>query len=503
MITSSRPRAWQFNWRWLGGAIGLGLILLTSYLLVVYRELIFADVSSPLEAINLETGSDQPTTKRYELRFNRYGEAVIDGRSISKALQPLIGRDEFRYKLLDKPGEYFERIIIDAHFAKPLAPDSEFDLLAIHGVDRANAIRLDDQTVRYQAEGIGPEATLTLVATLPSGSFDWPWGRLLIGYLLSAPLTLWLVLAGLLPLTGLIVLFVLAWPLVRGVFLAPPRRQSLPERAELSPAVVGLLWHGRITLREVAATILDLLWRGYLSLNFAQGQFKLIKRRALSGLTTFEQSLLQAIFASQQQVAATPSQIEAALNQNLFSHQVALAYLTLYDQASQAKLFLAHPALTHRRYQATGLSLVVVGLLLFAWAIMVELKPSGLLLPLAATIGLGLIILLVAPRIPLLTDQGVVTRAAWQNRRDLLSQKQPIGAPVQANATLEYWLPYALALGVEKPWIERFTELPYAKPDWFETDQDQFDLATFTQELLTWLSALSQQIEKAKEPDVI
>lgn len=431
------------------------------------------------------------------------GRVFVRDKPVSiKAMQPLPAFDELKYKVVDRPGNFIDTLIVRVTFESGLPSSAVLRSFAIHGVDQATEKMIDAQTVEYTALGLGPDAVFTIVAQLPKGTIDWPLWRTVLATLANWPTEIWLVAAFSLPLLTLIVLLVMFWPVIRQIIrpIVTPPAYSPP--SNLPPALVGVLVNGRVSAREIAATVLDLAERNYLTIfNQDDNHFSFAKRRAWQNLRPYELQLLSQIF-QQQGYKTNNLDIEVSLGQSLFSSAIAKVYVLMYDAAVEAGYFKHNPAEIHRHYRLIGLALFFIGLTAFTITLFFDLQPSYILFFFAGMMTMALSIIVAADSVPLLTPAGEQARQQWLAFSHYLSQPEPISYTEGAQATYERYLPYAVVLRVEGPWVNRFSRHPFHLPSWYDAPTKIIPIEDFARGLYRIVGAIAELFSMSKEPNV-
>lgn len=482
-------------WFWLF----IGLFTISLVFLIQNATTLFAS----LPDIEEEAVPALATALTVDVVVHQDGTATVGGKRTSRLLQPLPEFDEFKYKLLDKPENFIDQLIVSVHFPQSLPDNVKLQSFAIHGIDQATVKRLDERTLEYTATGIGPEATYTIAAQLPVDTFNWPAWRRGLAWLMGLPLSLWLSIAIALPLSTIVVLLIMFWPTIAQRWQPLPDQPVTAPPTDLAPAVVGILVHGRISAREIAATILDLANRGYLSLyDKGQGRFSFGKRRAWQGLQSYETELLTQLFRPTSS-KSSESDIEGAVGAKLFSPGIAKVYVAMYDAATVAGYFHHHPGAIHSRYRFIGLVLFFLGLLSFGTVMLLELQPTAILFLFAGMMSMALVIMVAADDVPLLTPAGQAARRQWLAFSRYLQDPSLLGYVEGSQTYYERWLPYAIVLNSEIEWVNRFRQHPFGRPTWYDSaEQLPLAIEDFAHSLYPIIGQIAILFAAAKEPTV-
>lgn len=447
------------------------------------------------------------------------GQVLINGETAThKIFQPLPNFDEFRYKVIDRPETFIDSIKVRLTFPRPIEEGIIYRSYAVHGIDKASEKKIDEYTVEYLATGIGPEASLTIVAQVPKGQIEWPAWRIVMAALVNLPAGIWIALALLLPfLTGL-VLIIMFWPALRPAlhrFFSGGKRQLALSEASLSvslptslpspslpPALVGILVYGRISARELAATILDLAQRRYITIfNQDSQHFTFAKGRAWQGLAPFELQLLMQLFHGKN-YKSSDTDIELSVGDGLFSPTIARIYLAMYDSAVASGYFKYNPSAIHAKYRLIGLLFFFVGLFAFTFVMVLALEPAALLFLFAGMMTMALVIILSADSVPLLTAKGEAAKNEWLDFQVYLRDQSEISYSEGAQLYYERFLPYAAVLHSELQWVNRFRRHPFVRPVWYDAPDKTITMEDFANNIYRIVGTIAQLFSAAKEPTV-
>lgn len=489
--------------RWLSLAI-ISIVAIALGWFIQQRPTLYAD-PEPFDEMLIEE-SDQSSanaqSSTVDIFVDRHGRTTLNGQSVKGLLRPGASFDELRYKVIDKPGFFLDDIVVRIQFENTLPAETKTLVYAVHGINETIEEQSDSHTLQYRARGVGEDATYTIVAQLPPQSFDWSPMQLLAARLQSLPLAIWLTIAAGLPLLTLVILLIMFWPLI-GVWLDRPTHTVAQPPAPISPAEAGVLVKGRVSARELAATLIDLANRGYITI-FSKGKdhFSVGRRKSFDDLSAFEQLLLSQIFPDQSGPKTTQQEIELQLGAQLFSQSIAKLYWSIYQSVSQLGYFVMNPAAIHNRYRYIGLMIFFLGLFLFGTALVLEIEPAAALVFLAAMMVGGLLIIALADLAPLWTPAGLAARKEWLAFEQYLAQSEPLGYVEGTQVAYQRYLPYAIVLGKELEWLNRWRQFPFALPDWYGTTDDWVAIEDFAQAVYRIVGQLAALFSAAKAPIV-
>jgi uncharacterized membrane protein len=253
--------------------------------------------------------------------------------------------------------------------------------------------------------------------------------------------------------------------------VVPEYLSELP--SDLPPAVVGALIDEKADLRDVLSTLIDLSRRGYIVIEESQteGLFGLggrteftFKRtdKSFDDLRSYERRFAEKLFGGS---------IERTMDslKNKFYVHIPVLKRDIYNELVEANLFAANPDSTRNVWSAIGLVILFVcGFLGFFALGSVETAFASLIcLPVAGAIT-GVMMLIAAQFMPAKTQQGAEEAAKWKAFYRYLQNMEQYKSLEEAQVNFETFLPYAVAFGMERSWIRRFSQLPTTPiPTWY------------------------------------
>lgn len=258
-----------------------------------------------------------------------------------------------------------------------------------------------------------------------------------------------------------------------------PRVGPVPEYlaeppSNVPPAVVGTLLDEQADLRDVISTIVDLAHRGYLVMEEEQkeGLFGIGRSRTftfkrtdkpLQGLRKFEQRIMSALFGT--------NRMERSLDslKNKFYTVIPQLQNDLYEAVVQDGLFTTKPSTTRGLWSGLGTALFVVALVAGFGGISLaeDISPALLCLPAAFAL-VGLMAMIVGQHMPAKTRKGAEEAAKWRAFREYLQNLEKYADIQSASQRFDDYLPYAIAFGVDRSWVRRFSKIDSVPiPPWY------------------------------------
>jgi uncharacterized membrane protein len=245
---------------------------------------------------------------------------------------------------------------------------------------------------------------------------------------------------------------------------------------KLTPGECGTLVDDEAAMRDITATLVDLAVKGYMTIEEKDESkmlglmhdksytFHLKKQPAeWATLRPHEQQMLSALFDG----GAAPD-VNLSDLQNHFYTSLPPIRGSIFDALVGDGYYLHRPDTVRQGYIGTGL---VVGIMLFiggGWlASVTGMAPFTWIL---AGILTGVIICGFGWFMPARTVTGVRTLEKVLGFEDFLSrvEKDQIARLETTPDLFEKYLPYAMALGVEKKWAQAFSGIAMQPPSWYQ-----------------------------------
>jgi len=227
---------------------------------------------------------------------------------------------------------------------------------------------------------------------------------------------------------------------------------------DMRPGQLGTLIDERANVVDVTATIVDLAVRGYLRIEeveeprrFRSGDWRLVMvpDPPQQDLKDYELRLLKGIFDDRSEV------LLSSLKQT-FRSDLEKVQEMLYDDVTSNGWFRGNPVSVRLRWQVYGIVLTVAGGAL-TW--LLATKTTFGLLGLAVVAG-GLLLLLVAPRMPARTARGTAALAQANGFRQYLVTAEADQIRFEEGEDIfSRYLPFAIVFGVTERWAKVFQDL--------------------------------------------
>ncbi len=267
-----------------------------------------------------------------------------------------------------------------------------------------------------------------------------------------------------------------AWWYLRG---RDPNIDAVPEYitqppADVPPGIAGTLLDERADVVDVIATLMDLARRGYMVVEESaessatrlvskEFTFKKVDPSPDVGhLNPFERQLYDDIFKGRDTVRFRD------LNQSFYASMTKLQKM-LALTAVNLGLIKALPASVRSTYGCAGqLLLGVLAVAGFCAVPMFADVTGTLICPVIALAVVGVGLLVMAPHMPVKTRKGAEAAALSRAFKNYLANLEKYAQPEQVTDQFEKYLPYAIAFGLDKTWINRFAKIPTTPvPGWY------------------------------------
>ena len=275
-------------------------------------------------------------------------------------------------------------------------------------------------------------------------------------------------LLGALLLVGGLLLVVLLWYLRgRDPRVAIPATLLTKPPSDAPPGVAGTLVDEKADMEDIIATLVDLARRGYLRIVEEQSagflgasSYDFSFRRAnkaTGGLLTYERTLLKRVFGR-----GTERSMSALRNK--FYTAVPKIQDQIYKETVTRKYFRASPSKTRKRYTGLGVGLLIVaGAAGFCMMSGLSAYSAGAAICPALGLGVTAIGLVIVARVmPAKTRLGSEHAARWEAFKRYLSEIERHTDLDQATDLFEEYLPYAIAFGLDRTWVKKFSRLESA-----------------------------------------
>jgi Predicted membrane protein (DUF2207) len=331
-------------------------------------------------------------------------------------------------------------------------------------------VTLNDNVVNIRTTvALGYHQGLTAVVGFDKGAVHEPTATEDIGFWLQSNWPIFL------PLIALPIMLWLWW--TRG---RDPERDAVTVQYEppdkLTPGECGTLVDNEAAMRDITATLVDLAVKGYMTIEQKDdpGLLHLTHHRDYTfhlkkpptewtDARPHELQLLSGLFDA----GATPD-VRLSELQNHFYRNLPGIRDGIFDALVTDGYYLHRPDTVRQGYIGGG---ILIGVMVAALGVWLSNKTGMQPFPwILAGIASGAIIAIVGWFMPARTITGARTYAKVLGFEDFLSRVESDRIKRMENAPelFEKFLPYAMALRVEKKWVQAFSGIAMQPPQWYQ-----------------------------------
>lgn len=249
--------------------------------------------------------------------------------------------------------------------------------------------------------------------------------------------------------------------------------EYLSEPPSSTPAgLVGVLVDERADMKDIIATLVDLARRGALTMEEVQKEglfgigysrdfvFRVNPDFDANSLHPYERTLLSKVVGKGEQRLSTLK--------NKFYTSIPTIEKQMYQAAVKEGLFPASPQGIRARYAGLGTVLLIA-----AFIAAVVLVPEyadisiGILFPIGALGLVGLLTMGASSVMPAKTHKGAEEAARWRAFEAFMKDLPRFQNVEEATDLFDKYLPYAIAFGLERRWINQFSRVDTPPPIWY------------------------------------
>lgn len=242
----------------------------------------------------------------------------------------------------------------------------------------------------------------------------------------------------------------------------------------ITPGMAGTLIDGTADLQDMIATVVDLGRRGFLTLHeqgTANAAGSVVARDYLVvradkyksvKLSPYETKLVAALGLDNQK-ATTLSAIERTL-----SAQVKNIKTTMYEELVRMGMYSRNPEGPRSTYSLIGVLLIILACVASCVTAWFAENTSGFVFCLPLGIGVSAILLLIlSGRMQARTPKGAEARMRVDAFKKYLQNIEKYTDIKTAKDLFNKYLPYAIAFGLDRTWIQKFTAIQAPAPAWY------------------------------------
>ena len=270
---------------------------------------------------------------------------------------------------------------------------------------------------------------------------------------------------------GLLALFLLWYSAGRDAPVKLPADWIPEPPSDLPAGMAGTLVDERADTKDVIAKLVDLARRGVLAIQdettpglFGIGEnheFTYHLENAALPMRPYEKYLIDNIFGEETEKK------QSELQAKFYTH-LEKAKKQIYEATVEDGYFPSSPERTRTTWAVIGVAVLILAAVIGCFALIglgaftsfAICVPIGLAVP-----AIGLLIL--ARYMPRKTPKGAEEAAKWLAFKRYMENLEQYTKVEEAKEIFDRYLPYAVAFGLEKSWIQKFTKVDTAPPPWF------------------------------------
>lgn len=371
------------------------------------------------------------------------------------------------------------------------APESELkQRLFVGAVGSQNEVQnfnvLEDGTSHYWGKDIAPNTEFTIVA-------GWPKGIVKRDLWLALSPYLW----SLIPIVTFSLLFFKWWKSGRDPKMKGTVIPQYEPPSKMTPAEMGVLVREKVEMKDISATMVDLARRGYLKIAEAEKKGIFTNSRTYNftrqkdfgsnpALKEHERLILNGVLGDQEQVSLED------LENKFYRHITGIKNAVL-DEITQDGYFKQNPSRVMQKYIVWGTLLIVLG------GVGSFLYSNEFLPPFAVSLS-GIFLIIFGRFMPAKTKKGA--EAKWQTLgfKMFLSVAERFRLKANVDPRMfEKYLAFAMVLGVEGKWANRFADIYTEPPDWYTplSAWTAFSLVNFSSNISSMSNSFSSVLSSS------
>jgi uncharacterized membrane protein len=348
--------------------------------------------------------------------------------------------------------------------------NSQMTITLPEGVEAGSTIALfggDEGHIETTMSENGRSVTYTLLQARPAGTavevgVRFPTGQIdaqVPGWQRAEQIAdvfnLILLIAGLLILIGGPLLILLLWYYYgRDPDVGPVPDHLAKPPDDTRPAVVGTLIDETAHMHDILSTLVDLARRGYLTMTETERNENYEFARTdkpVTGLRPFEEKMITGIFSGH-------STRDLEDLRYKFASRLPAIRNALYKELEEQDFVRKSPEDVRNRYGCFAIALFVIAVAAFFLIPgFISDSLSTFFCPSAALVVTAVVLFIVGRYMPRKTKKGAQAAAYWLAFKNYLKEIEQYTDLEEATDIFEEYLPYAVAFGLERSWIRKFS----------------------------------------------
>lgn len=242
--------------------------------------------------------------------------------------------------------------------------------------------------------------------------------------------------------------------------------------SDLPAGVVGTLVDEKADMQDIIATLIDLARRGVITMQEDQSPgflgigssrdfvFKRVDNPRDSNLRDYERTLLNDVVPSGERKLSDLK--------NSFYTSIPAIKKGLYKEVVKEGLFPASPDSVRNRWAGVGCAIIVAAVMggIAVGALLADIS-IGVVFPFIGLGFFGLVAIGASSAMPVKTRTGSEAKAAWLAFKRYLENVTKYTKLEEATDQFDKYLPYAIAFGIDRGWINTFARVNTPVPIWY------------------------------------
>ncbi len=241
---------------------------------------------------------------------------------------------------------------------------------------------------------------------------------------------------------------------------------------DLPPGILGTLVDEQADMRDIVASIVDLARRGYMRIEETEKSgfagYKSVdhtfylEHKSTDDLTAFELVLLDSIFPGRSRKKKLKDL------RNKFYTNLPDLERELYKEMVRRKFFKRRPDQVRASWKGFGILLIAMACIGGVIAMSIA-QFAQIVMCIFLAMGITAVsMLLTARHMPAKTAAGAEAAARWSAFKEYLTRIEKLTDIQEAGDKFERFLPYAIAFGMNKSWMHKFSTLTETPaPGWY------------------------------------
>lgn len=482
----------------------------------IYNERLNWDLSvKSLDSFTLSADGKRLKPKDYKLDKKQGFFKVISSKNVQASIWELnftssdmffvTNRDNFKWYAISTNHSYIGQVYFNLKTEIPLPGNDRksYRLYAFHGVGASNASMVNNNQVIFQGSFLTNNAGFSIFTSWPKGTIKFPFIKKLAYNTNDLPIIDWIIFGLILPLFAIILLIILFLRHKTHEIINSTNEIIDKPPTQLSPLQVGILVDKKIYAKTLMATIIDLCEKGYLVIVRKNNEYFFAKRQMPDKNLSFWESNLVEELTISNRILANEMEIKAQIDRNIFSPKIKASYEQAYLSITEMGYFSQNPHFVRVKYKIYAIILYLASIIGLIW-VAITMQSSMLLIPLLGVLLSTMIVIKFAYLLPMQSQKGLQARKEWLRFRNYLKNEEPIPSVMAISGAFYQYLPYAIVLGVEKDWSERFHSTVMPKPNWLidELDSDSDEANSTLHQVINIINNITVRISQLKGPSV-